>query len=735
MNGRIEGLDKPPIALAPGEGRAESTLHRLAIDGRPFFVLRQRGGFADIAYDHGRLLANEIDEGAFPEITSAIARGIDRENETVERIGAIVYRCFSNRVFGNTSKEFRRAVEAVAEGYRDGSRTRQFSRQDVRDAIVAIEVGNLVEGLARRIEIPFVRVGTLIGLLFLALPYIFDEDVSRALKRLRPGSRATNSFSRGLRHMSSPRVKHGFGCTGFCAAGEFTADGRHIHARNFDAQLYNWNAAPVLSLIDETPTNAGWHKYVAFGTAGLIYPGGISGLNDAGLAVSMHQLSTTRYASGFIFGTGDIAPFVEQRVLREARTLDEAADLARATRHFAAWTIFCSDAKSGEGMRIEFNGDKVRLTRSEAPLPQSNHFLHPDLVERQFDAGDGHYTPTFGKWLETHARLALVDDALASAAPEKRIDVDWGMALLAASEDWTLKQLAETAGRTADGFAYRRSFGRVPRKAYGQMTSIVRGDPQRRPGHDEVWMTTGDRQPACHSTYAGWRITWEPFDLAPVADDPLRRAPRPEHSESGAWVDSLEHYVRACMAVTRPRDPDGSVLARDPTEAEQGEALDRAEALLSSAVELAAKDGIVEIPYHYMRARIRREKDDLAGARADWDLLREIWAAQTGAPRDAAAGPAQRRADAPLMHPYEAALVLTLSTATEDMWRGATDWPGRGDRLDQARALLRDLKRDTFGAGEPSHFGLDAWLELVGEIEEKGGREVELPDENFITAE
>src|SRR3546814_5780219 len=52
----IEGLDKAAVTLAPGDGRADSSLKRLTVGGEPFYVLKQRGRFPDIAYDHARLL-------------------------------------------------------------------------------------------------------------------------------------------------------------------------------------------------------------------------------------------------------------------------------------------------------------------------------------------------------------------------------------------------------------------------------------------------------------------------------------------------------------------------------------------------------------------------------------------------------------------------------------------------------------------------------------------------------
>ena len=69
----LQGLDTPPTRLPAGAGRADSELRQLTVAGKPFYLLRQRGRFADLAYDHGRLLAREIEQGVFPEILSAIA--------------------------------------------------------------------------------------------------------------------------------------------------------------------------------------------------------------------------------------------------------------------------------------------------------------------------------------------------------------------------------------------------------------------------------------------------------------------------------------------------------------------------------------------------------------------------------------------------------------------------------------------------------------------------------------
>lgn len=735
MSDEIEGLDDAPISLAAGQGRADSSLRRLAIRHQPFFILKQRGSFPAMAYDHGRLLAREMEKGALPEIISLIAGGADLESETMSNVASAIYRCYTDRVEKNVSEEFDQALDGIVEGYRSGIENPRYSARELRDAIIAIEVGNVIDGLMRIFAIPYVRASHAPGVLAMVLPYLSDDNDKTYLESATTEPGAEGVLGQTLKRLTGPNSRFDFACTGFSVPGSMTRDGRHLHARNLDADLYNWNQAPVLFLIDETSTNAGWHKYAAFGTAGLIYPGGISGLNDAGIAASLHQMSTTAYDSNFLFSHGDIAPFVQQRILRECATLDEAADLAKDGNHFAAWTMFCSDAKTGEAIRIEVNGEGVKVSEAVAePLAQTNHFLDPDFVERHFDEDDAHFTPTFGKWLETHARFTAVTDALRQKRSDRDLDVGWAIERLASGLDGSLEEIRSQRNGPTAALASERSFGRVPRKVYGQLGSIVVGDPERRPGRDEVWMTTGDRLPSPHSTYAGWTVDWEGFEIAPVEGAPLRRTRQYEESSRGNWEESLTRYLWARLAVSRIRDADGQLLQRAPTEEEEKQGLAGAASILDSAIELAVADRIIEVPYHYMRARMRHASGAYERAKQDWDLLRDIWALQNDGERVDVPWPVDDPLYRPLMHPYEAALVAVLSTATEDIINGTTDWPGRNDRLTDARTLLNALKLELFGDDNPAHFDLERWLERIDDVEANGGG-ADLPEPYFVTVE
>lgn len=735
MSDEITGFDDPPITLDAGQGRAESSLRRLSIRHQPFFVLKQRGSFPAMAHDHGRLLATEMERGALPEIVSLITSGADLESETLSNLAAALYRCYSDRVEDNVSEEFGRALDAFVEGYRSGIENPRYSARELRDAIIAIEVGNIIDGLMRIFGIPLVRAARAPGILAPVLPYLSDDSDKSYLRGATTETGTNSVLEQTLKRLTGPNGRFDFACTGFSVPGAMTRDGRHLHARNLDADLYNWNQAPVLFLIDETPSNAGWHKYAAFGTAGLIYPGGISGLNDAGIAASLHQMSTTAYDSNFLFSRGDIAPFVQQRILRECATLDEAADLARDTNHFAAWTMFCSDAKTGRAVRIEVNGRDVKVGAAVAePTAQTNHFLDPDFVERHFDEDDAHFTPTFGKWLETHARFLAVDEALGRDGRNGQIDVDWAIERLGSGLDGYLEEIRRQRG-DAPSLASERSYGRVPRKVYGQLGSIVVGDPERRPGRDEVWMTTGDKLPSPHSSYAGWKVDWEGFDIAPVDGAPVRRIAQYENSARQNWEESLTRYLWARLAVSRFRDAEGHLRRRAPTDEEEKAGLAGAASILDSAIELSATDRIVEVPYHYMRARLCHAIGEYDKAKEDWDLLRDIWAVQNGGARADVIWPVGDPLYVPLMHPYEAALVAALSAVTEDTLSGGTAWPGRAERLGDARRLLTQLKLDLFGDNNPAHFDLERWLERLDQIEEHGGGNVDVPEPNFVTVE
>ena len=714
----------------PSDCRADSRLEVWQTGDKPFYLLAQRGHFRDICYDHGRLLSAELENGVFPEILATIATDVDAgaalETGLVDRIQGAFFNRLSEDVLRSCSDEFRRGVEALETGYQRGVDRPRFGGQAVPHACVAIDTGNIATGFTR-IRNDRRRSREYAYWRNYVTTALTTYDAGRAYADTAASSPyETVPLADWLaRRTAGQGRRAGMGCTGFWAAADLTADGLGLHARNFDGAFFDWNKYPVVSLVDERPTDPSYLRYAAVGTAGLIYPGGINGMNEAGLAVSLHQMSTVNFTVGDGSGAYDLAPYVQQRILRQARTLDEAVDIARSRRHFASWTIFVSHAPSGRALRIEFNGaerpadefervfgdtyvERIEASEPDRRMVQTNHFLSDALKERHAFFDDAHFTTSVGKWLETRARMTTARDRLGAETDARTLDTPGALALLADHRD------------AAAGGA-KRSFGRTICKAYSLMSSIMRADPARTPGKDELWFTVGSAErttPGPHTPLAGFAIDWDGLSVS-------AKGTHTADTVSDREMTALQAYVAAMQAYDRPRQPDGAIFRRQPTDAEMTKIRQVALHHLDRAVTAAEEAGWPDPAFRYMRARLRHEAalasagsartQLLSGAEADWRQLR-TWADD----------------DAVAMADWERALVYLLSAAT-----AAADGPDQPaevrDLLGTGRHYLETVAAAEFGDG-PVHQDIKTWRKVAAAID-ADGPDAELPALDFVTVE
>ena len=675
--------------------------------GKRFFLLRQKGTFPEICEDHGRALAKEIENGVFPEIVDTIRVDTDGARDFLDRIFRALYSRIATDVFNATSGEFQDGVRALDKGYATGHPGRRFDFADVVNACVSIDAGNIATGFARRLE----KWGDSEAPLREMIRYVIG-----ALRQY-PGADADAALSDRAQAFAAlsrqaARTPLGMGCTGFSAAPGLTSDGLGLHGRTFDGAFFDWNKMPGLFIVDERGSDNPnvKHRYVAVGTAGLIFSGGISGMNDAGLACSIHQMSTTTYSLGG-GGSYEIAPYVQQRILREAGSLDEAIALVRSVKHFASWAILVSDAVRGQSARIEINGHggsrrgkpEVSVTRLESSAVQTNHFETSGMEESFDHFGDAHFTKTVGKWLETRARGASTRKRLDLLAQTGQLGTTEAIQMLAAHDD------AELEGGFR-GQDTRRAFGRCVVKAYGLMASIARADPDRSRARDEIWFSIGDRLPGPHSKFVGLRIDWDAMDLTPVSDEPVRQA-----KTVGRKMDAaLGHYVEGFRTLARPRIG-GRFLGRMPTDAEAKSLVDTAIGHIGKALDLAEDQrGEPDVTFRYARARLRHENGHYGLAQADWRVLLQI---------------AESSSPVVPVHDWERALILISAAATEKaLGNGGEVAP----LLDSGEKWLDRMKaRFPRGAAHPD---ISKWKSTVFRLREHRG-DVELPDLDFVTVE
>lgn len=154
-----------------------------------------------------------------------------------------------------------------------------------------------------------------------------------------------------------------FGCSSFVSNGS-----RFLHGRNLDFPgVSYWDRYQVI----QATQRKGCLKYIGFTTAGVPL-GGITGINEAQVSVSLHQ-HYCRAVS--LSGAG---PFmISEEILSRAKTAEEALEILRRSRVSTSWAFIVTDGKSRKGFIYECHPHAAglrRLTSGEPVLAHSNFF-------------------------------------------------------------------------------------------------------------------------------------------------------------------------------------------------------------------------------------------------------------------------------------------------------------------------------------------------------------------------
>lgn len=450
-----------------GKAEVQKCYLKAGSTNKSFFTFKASGTAEEIQYAHGYLLAEEIHKGSIEEMLAYLARE-EASLGNSKWIFTALKDCQMKKLKKSVSVEFMKNIAALSRGYAEGMKAKGlesvYTEEDFIFTLLGIEVGNVLGGIAQDQSTSPIK----------ALTKVFGQCGIRVA-----GAGLHKLLSRFKKEPAHDRK---MGCVGLVAPDSATGQGL-IHGRNLDQTplMKSWSKSPVVYLINED----GRIPYVAAGTAGLIYPGGISGFNEQGLAVSLHQMNTTRWDTTHKEGSAEVVPYLQQRILRETKSIDEAFALIKKTNIFSSWTIFISDSKTQEVASIEVSAHRkvIARRRKNEIMGQSNHYLDPSMQKE-------HFHSNFAAYLETQSRLLQMEKVLKESSG--RIDVDWAMNALSSHNDY---------------FEGERSFGRVAVKLSNIMTSIAH------PARGEFWMTVGDRRPAAHSWYVGTKVDFKEMRL------------------------------------------------------------------------------------------------------------------------------------------------------------------------------------------------------------------------------
>jgi hypothetical protein len=166
----------------------------------------------------------------------------------------------------------------------------------------------------------------------------------------------------------------GFGCSSLIVDAEHSAVGGPLFGRNLD--FYTLGILDKYSLVT-VHRPKGKHAFVSIGFPGMF--GCLSGMNDAGLALAVHDVFLSRDGAPMFNPKGVPYTFSFRRVLEECTTVAEAEKLLRATQRTTIVSLALCD-RSGSVV-LEMTPKSVVARRPiDGILACTNHFRSEELA-------------------------------------------------------------------------------------------------------------------------------------------------------------------------------------------------------------------------------------------------------------------------------------------------------------------------------------------------------------------
>ena len=302
------------------------SLHRI-IQGVHF--IRVRGNTVERARAHGALLRNEIRQGALPVL--------EKKNEWLIRRGPGLLQIPLLQEL--VVKFYKKVIIPVLD---------RASTDEIRAGMRAVSAET-------------------------GLPYemireaCYQPDALMLLVRLSM-----------FKHVLPEWIPGGFpGCTSAVAFNDWTKSGKMLVCRNFDYFIVDsWekNAAVVFN----EPTDSSEIPYAFITTAG-VHTGGLTAMNQEGLTLATHAHFGKKIA---LSGAGVIV--IGDEIIRKAKTIGQAIDIAKKMRSCANWAFVMSSAQEKDAAVIQITPDGVHAHHAEDGfLAHSNFFHSPELREKE----------------------------------------------------------------------------------------------------------------------------------------------------------------------------------------------------------------------------------------------------------------------------------------------------------------------------------------------------------------
>lgn len=282
--------------------------------------LKVRGSLADRFRAHGKLLAEEIQQGPFPVLA--------KRNETLIRNTPSLPKIFQDLAVFSHDK--------ILVNFLMSNLT-----AEEKDALHAFSESCGIPHSACQ-------------------QALFQPETMMMLSRLS----AMQSFLPG----NLP------GCTSCVALKNRTKSGELLVARNLDYPMVGpWEKNPVVVFNEPT----GEIPYVYVSSAGL-HTGGLTSINQEGITLCLHA-----HFGKNISLTGRPITLIGDEIIRKAKTIDQAIDMAKKSKRLANWAFVFSSAKENRAVVLQMTPDKMIVHSSEDDFLAHTNFFHTKELQSQ----------------------------------------------------------------------------------------------------------------------------------------------------------------------------------------------------------------------------------------------------------------------------------------------------------------------------------------------------------------
>jgi len=302
------------------------------------YVLALKGDSFEMAFQHGKLLKQEISQGALPQVAHIVDNTVKTSLPDLAFVTDFVIKYFYRSI---TDKMIEHGIKNGG-----GDAERFF-----------LEAYGMSEGSG-------IKLDDVIHAAF------GPETLQVILGKQMSGKKLFNSKSSFPTPMNE--------CTDFSVRGSLTKSGGYIIGRNTDYPL-NGSFDRFPTVIYYQPTE-GPQKYMAVSSAG-IHNAGVVGYNESGLFLGVHTVPTLDVSE-----KGNPVFLVGQKVLKEATTFDEAVEIFNKYKPSAGWTYTLVSTKEKRHASIELSNHNLFVREDSGDLHvQTNHYVSPEMSEFNLD--------------------------------------------------------------------------------------------------------------------------------------------------------------------------------------------------------------------------------------------------------------------------------------------------------------------------------------------------------------